>query len=185
MARAVLFDLDGVLVDTYEVWFHLLNDVARRLGYPEIRRDVYKTYWGQGIEVDVEKFYPRHTVEQILGEYARYYKDHLGHLRVMEGAAAALGALALPRAVITNSPTLLARCALSMARLEPYFDTVVGCDQVRNSKPAPDVVYEACDRLGVAPSETIVVGDSRFDEEAARSAGAAFVWFRSFKELRI
>ncbi len=183
--KAVLFDLDGVLVDTYEVWFQLINDVARRLGYPPVGREAYRGSWGQGIETDVALFYPRHTVGQILEEYARFYGDHLEHLRVMEGAEAALKSLALPKAVITNSPTALAERALAVARLGGYFDTVVGCDQVARSKPEPDLVLEACRRLGVRPGESLVVGDSRFDEGAARSAGAAFAWFRSFAELRI
>ena len=185
MPKAVLFDLDGVLVDTYEVWFFLLNDVAKRHGYPPVRREVYQTSWGQGIEVDVKLFYPRHSVPEIRDEYSRHYGDHLHHLKVMEGAAAALGALALPKAVITNSPTDLATRALSLAKLEGHFDTVVGCDQVAASKPAPDVVLEACKRLDVRPAEALVVGDSRFDEGAAKAAGAAFVWFRSFADLKI
>lgn len=185
MPKAVLFDLDGVLVDTYEVWFYLLNDIASRHGYPPVVREVYKTSWGQGIEVDVKLFYPRHTINEIREEYARYYGDHLHHLRVMEGAAEALRTLALPKAVITNSPTDLATRALSLAKLSDHFTTVVGCDQVANSKPAPDVVFEACKRLGVKPADVLVVGDSRFDEGAAKAAGAAFVWFRSFAELRL
>jgi HAD superfamily hydrolase (TIGR01509 family) len=183
--KAVLWDLDGVLVDTYEVWFFLLNDVARRLGYPEIGREAYRGSWGQGMEEDVRKFYPRHTVPALRAEYDRFYGDHLHHLKVMDGAEAALRALALPKAVITNSPTSLARRALSLAKLEPCFDTVVGSDQVANSKPAPDMVLEACRRLGVRPEEALVVGDSRFDEGAARAAGAPFTWFRSFAELRV
>lgn len=185
MPKAILFDLDGVLVDTYEVWFFLLNDVAQRHGYPPVSREVYQTSWGQGIEVDAKLFYPRHTVPQIREEYSRHYGDHLHHLRVMEGAAPALGGIALPKAVITNSPTDLAMRALSLANLGKHFQTVVGCDQVAASKPAPDVVFEACRRLGVEPGEALVVGDSRFDEGAAKAAGAAFVWFRSFAELRI
>jgi len=183
--KAVLFDLDGVLVDTYEVWFYLLNDVAQRHGYPPVRREVYQTSWGQGIEVDAKLFYPRHSVPQIRDEYSRYYGDHLHHLRVMDGAAEALRALALPKAVITNSPSDLAERALSIGKLRSFFDTVVGSDQVENSKPAPDMVLEACARLGVKPSEALVIGDSRFDEGAAKAAGTAFVWFRSFAELRI
>jgi HAD superfamily hydrolase (TIGR01509 family) len=183
MPRAVLFDLDGVLVDTYEVWFHLLNDVARRLGYPAILREAYQASWGQGLEEDVRRFYPRHTVPAIRAEYDRFYGDHLHHLHVMEGAPETLARLSLPKAVITNSPTSLARRALSLAKLESRFDAVVGSDQVARSKPAPDMVLEACRRLEVRPEEALVVGDSRFDEGAARAAGAAFAWFRSFREL--
>jgi HAD superfamily hydrolase (TIGR01509 family) len=61
----------------------------------------------------------------------------------------------------------------------------VGCDEVPRSKPAPDGVLEACRALGVEPSETILIGDSRFDEGAAKAAGVAFRWFTSFAELRL
>lgn len=183
--KAVLFDLDGVLVDTYEVWFFLLNDVAKRHGYPGIDRETYRGSWGQGMEVDVKKFYPRHTVEQIRLEYEKYYGDHLEHLKVMEGARAGLDLIRLPKAVITNSPTLLANKALGIAKVADCFQTVVGCDQVPLSKPAPDGVLLACTRLGVTPSETLLVGDSRFDEGAALAAGTGFVWFKSFAGLDI
>src|SRR4029453_16196744 len=86
MRKAILFDLDGVLVDTYEVWFQLLNEVARRHGYAPIGADAYRQSWGQGIEVDVKLYYTRHTVEQIRDEHPRYYGDFLHHLKVMEGA---------------------------------------------------------------------------------------------------
>jgi HAD superfamily hydrolase (TIGR01509 family) len=183
--KAVLFDLDGVLVDTYEVWFELLNDVARRHGYPPITRETYRGSWGQGMEVDVKHFYPGHSVEQIRAEYERYYGDHLAHLTVMEGARAGLDAIPLPKAVITNSPTRLADQALSIAGLGDCFRTVVGCDQVPESKPAPHGILLACSRLGVSPGETVMIGDSRFDEGAASAAGTGFVWFKSFAELRL
>lgn len=185
MRKAILFDLDGVLVDTYEVWYQLLNEVARRHGYAPIGPESYKKSWGQGIEVDVGLYYTRHTVEQIRDEYARYYGDFLHHLKVMDGAERTLRSIPLPKAVITNSPTGLARRALSLAKLESFFATVVGCDEVPRSKPAPDGVLEACRRLGVAPEETLLVGDSRFDEGAARAAGVPFRWFTSFAELKL
>ncbi len=185
MADAALFDLDGVLVDTYEVWLHLLSDVAGRLGYPPIDPEGYRRSWGQGIEEDVRQFFPRHGIDEIRRIYAELYGDHLGHLRVMDGAGDFLRSLEIPKAVITNSPRALARRALEAARLEGCFRTVVGCDDVERSKPAPDMVLEACLRLGVAPGRAVLVGDSRYDEEAARAAGAAFVQFRSFAELRL
>lgn len=183
MILAVLFDLDGVLVDTYEVWAQLTNTVAVHLGYPPVDRDTYHSSWGQGIEADVATFYPRHTVEEVRRLYGRFYDDHLKYLRVMEGAPETLTALALPKAVITNSPAALAHRALEIARLQPHFQTVVGSDEVPRSKPAPDMVFEACRRLGIRTVDALVVGDSRYDEEAARAAGASFVRFRSFAEL--
>ena len=55
--RAVLFDLDGVLVDSYWVWFHLLNRMARVLDYPEIAHEVYETGWGQSTTADRDAFF--------------------------------------------------------------------------------------------------------------------------------
>jgi HAD superfamily hydrolase (TIGR01509 family) len=185
MTRAILFDLDGVLVDTYDVWFYLLNQVTSRLGYPPISAEQYKDSWGQGIETDVKLYYVRHSVDQIREEYVRSYGDHLHHLKVMEGADQTLKSITLPKAVITNSPTALARRALSLAKLESHFETVVGCDEVANSKPAPDGILEACRRLGVKPAETIMIGDSRFDEGAAKAAGTGFRWFTSFASLKL
>lgn len=185
MIKAILFDLDGVLIDSYEVWFHLLNAVATKHQYAPITREMYKTSWGQGLEVDVKLYYTRHTVQQLRAEYDVMYPDYLKYMKVMEGAAQTLQSIKLPKAVITNSPGGLARIALSRAKLDGYLTTVVGSDEVPNSKPAPDGVLEACRRLGVKPGETIMVGDSRFDEGAAKSAGAGFRWFTSFAELNL
>lgn len=182
---AYLFDLDGVLVETFDVWLHLQDDIAGRLGYPPVTREQLEKTWGQGVDEDVAVFFPRHTVEEIRAEYAARYERHLGHLKVMEGADRALGAIRRPKAVITNSTRVLALRALEVARLAPHFDTVVGSDEVARSKPAPDVVFEACRRLKVEPLRALVIGDSRYDEEAAQAAGAGFVRFRSFAELRL
>lgn len=185
MTRAALFDLDGVLVDTYDVWAALLDDVARRLGYPALSHDDHRSAWGRGIEADVAAFFPRHTVDEIRRLYADLYDSHLPRLRVMDGAREKLGALDLPKAVVTNSPAALACRALDLARLSPFFAAVVGSDDVPRSKPAPDMLLEACRRLGVAPAQAVLVGDSRYDEEAARAAGARFILFRSFAQLRL
>jgi HAD superfamily hydrolase (TIGR01509 family) len=185
MIKAILFDLDGVLIDSYEVWFHLLNAVAVKNRYAPITREQYKNSWGQGLEVDVKLYYTRHTVEQLRAEYDVLYPDFMHYLKVMDGAERTLKSITLPKAVITNSPISLAKKALTLAKLLPFLDTVVGSDEVPHSKPAPDGIFEACRRLGVTPAETIMVGDSRFDEGAAKSAGADFRWFTSFADLKL
>lgn len=181
---AILFDLDGVLVDTYDVWFHLLNDVARRLGHPPVDTAVYRASWGQGIEEDVRKFYAGRRIPEIKEWYDRLYPDHLSHLKVMDGAAEALASWPQPKAVVTNSPVGIGRKAVETAGLSRFFATVVGHDEVARSKPAPDGVLLACKRLAVEPSRAMMIGDSRFDEGAAGAAGVPFAWFKSYAELR-
>jgi phosphoglycolate phosphatase/AHBA synthesis associated protein len=174
-ARALLFDLDGVLIDSYEVWFSLLNGAARDLGYPAISREAFHASWGQGVEEDVRSFFTRHGVAELERYYHAHFGDHTAHLAVAAAVPEVFAALrrrGLPSAVITNTPNPLARSLVERAGATP--DVVVGGSDVPRAKPAPDMVLEACSRLGVAPGESWVVGDSRFDRDAARAAGARF-----------
>jgi phosphoglycolate phosphatase/AHBA synthesis associated protein len=174
-AAGILFDLDGVLVDSYEVWFHLLDALARELGYPPVSREAFARGLGQGIQADVERFFPRHTVPALERLYAERFESHLGHLRVMDGVARVFDVLrrrGLPSAVITNTPAEIARGLVERAGATP--DVLVGGTDVPRAKPAPDMVLLACDRLGIPPAASWVVGDTPFDRDAARAAGARF-----------
>lgn len=182
---AVLFDLDGVLVDTYAVWEALVRDVARFFGCRPPTAAAFRRSWGQGIEEDAETFFPRRSPAEIQAAYEARYGGHLGRVRVMRGAARALAALPQPKAVVSNTPRALAALTLREAGLEARFRAVLGPDDVARSKPAPDMVLEACRRLGVAPARAYMVGDSDYDEKAAAAAGVPFERFRSFARLRL
>jgi phosphoglycolate phosphatase len=184
--RAVLWDLDGVLIDSFEVWFHLLNATSRAFGGIEISRQVMRDGWGQGIAADVERFFPHKTVAETEAYYHAHFMEHARHLSVDPDARAVTGELrrrGFAQAVITNTPSPLAREILGVAELE--LDDVVGGTDVPNAKPAPDMVREACRRLRVNPGEAIVVGDSRYDLEAARGAGVHCIGLRIDADARI
>jgi phosphoglycolate phosphatase/AHBA synthesis associated protein len=173
--RAVLFDLDGVLVDSYAVWFALLEALTRELGYPVLTREAFRAGWGQGIQADVATIFTRQTVPELERLYAERFGDHLAHLAVAEGVAetfAALRARGLGTAVITNTPAVMARALVDRAGATP--DVLVGGTDVENAKPAPDMVLLACAKLGVEADAAWVVGDTAYDRDAARAAGARF-----------
>ena len=175
LADAVLFDLDGVLIDSYEVWFRVMNAAARELGYGAIERAAFHAVWGQGLEADQERFFPRHAIAEVGAAYDAHFPAHLAHLHVNGDVPAVFDGLAergIPSAVVTNTPGALARELVARTGVVP--DAVVGGDEVPQAKPAPDMVLRACALLGVAPVRALVVGDSRFDREAARAAGARF-----------
>ena len=172
---AVLFDLDGVLIDSYEVWFHLMNATASDLGYPAIARETFHGCWGQGLEADRERFFPGHTEQQIAAYYDAHFADHVAHLHTSPHVAAVfarLGERAIPSAVVTNSPADLARKLVARAGATP--GVVVGGDDVDHAKPAPDMVWRACELLAVEPGLALLVGDSGYDRAAARAAGVRF-----------
>jgi HAD superfamily hydrolase (TIGR01509 family) len=183
--RAVLFDLDGVLIESYEVWFSLLRAVAAKLGYPEVTRAAFAASWGQGIQADVETIFTRQTVPELEQLYADHFAEHLDALQVADGVAdvfAALRARGLASAVITNTPAGMAGALVARAGASP--DVLVGGTDVENAKPAPDMVLLACERLGVAPAEAIVVGDTEYDRKAALAAGARFAGIGIEGEVR-
>jgi phosphoglycolate phosphatase/AHBA synthesis associated protein len=174
-ARAVLFDLDGVLIDSYHVWFAVLNAVATDFGYPAVDAEAFRAGWGQGIQADALRFFPRHTVAELERLYDERFERHLEQLVVAEEVPAVFAALrrrGTGTAVITNTPGPLAHTLVARAGATP--DVVVGGTDVPRAKPAPDMVLHACARLGVRPAEAWVVGDSPFDRDAALAAGARF-----------
>lgn len=179
MWRAVLFDLDGVLVDSYQAWFRTMNAIASDLGYPEISADAFAAGWGQGIEEDVRRFYRDHTVAQIEQCLDAAYLDHLEHIRFDPGARDVLDAVrarGAGTALVTNTPSGIARAVLERGGLA--LDAVVGGTDVPRPKPEPDIVLRACELLGVDTEHAVVVGDTAFDRDAARAAGVAFAGLR-------
>ena len=164
--------MDGVLVDSYQAWFHLMNAAARDLGYAEMTPEGFKKAWGQGIQADVDVFFVRHTLEEVETYYNTHFREHARHVVChpdAPGLFRELKARGVSMAVITNTPGVMAQDVLEAAGLIP--DALVGGTDVENAKPAPDMVQEALRRLGASGEEAVVVGDSRFDLEAAEAAG--------------
>lgn len=175
MARAILFDLDGVLVHSGEAWFALMNAAARDMGYPAISRERYAGSFGQSAADDVRDFFPGRTVGEVNAYFSARFRDHARHMSVTPGGAAVverLRARGVGTAVVTNSPRALALELLAAAEVRP--DALVAGDEVERPKPAPDMVSRACRELRAEPRLSWLVGDSRFDREAARAAGVRF-----------
>lgn len=176
--RAVLFDLDGVLVESRQVWFHLMQAAARDFGYPGISRQAFDDTFGQGVDADLQTFFPGLTFRQLDRYYDEHFRDHRRHFEVNPEAGAVFAALARAgraRAVVTNTSTPLAREILGWVGLAP--DLLVGSSDVARAKPAPDMVLAACQRLRVEPTEAVMVGDSPYDRAAAEAAGVAFLGY--------
>jgi phosphoglycolate phosphatase/AHBA synthesis associated protein len=174
--RAILFDLDGVLVESYAVWFHLLNQTSRGLGYSGISEELYRASWGQSTLADRDRFFPRHSLEEVERFYHEHYFEHLEHLVVPEEVPALFRELKEKRiatAVVTNTQKSLATPIVARAGATP--DVIVGGGDAPRGKPAPDPLLLAARLLNVAPREVWMVGDTGIDRDAARAAGMWFV----------
>ena len=171
----MLFDLDGVLVESFEAWHRLVDAVARDLGHPPVTLEAYTAGWGQSVEEDARQFCPGSRPDEVERIFVARFHEFASHLRVDPEAAAVLADLrerGVRTAIVTNTPEALARETVAGAGLVP--DLVVGTGRLA-PKPAPDMLLEACARLRLEPCEALFVGDTRFDRDAARAACIPFV----------
>jgi sugar-phosphatase len=170
---AVLFDLDGVLVESREATERVWLDWAARNGIAveELRAAMHGV---RSVEV-VRALRPELDAVAESDAIERRQAEDLDGLRAISGAAQALGALKGDRvAVVTSATRPLAEARLGAVGIEPPA-VVVYAGDVARGKPDPEGYRTAAERLGVDPSEALVVEDSPPGIAAGRAAGAATV----------
>jgi phosphoglycolate phosphatase len=182
--RAALVDLDGTLVDTLGDFTVALNAMLRELSLPALSRADIERRVGKGSEHLIRA--TLHAVDgdpalypQAWAAYQRHYDAANGqHAPVYPGAREGLDFLrarGVRMACVTNKPGRFARDLLRAKDLEGYFEQVVGGDAYPERKPHPMPLLMSAQTLGVAPAQTLMVGDSSNDAQAARAAGCPVV----------
>lgn len=175
--KAILFDMDGVLVDSKEAWFRTLEHAGQLFRGRPVTREEFLPTFGQGTEADARVFQLGISADELNAFYIREFPRFAHDVWVNPDAGAVLAELKVrgyQTGVVTNSVTPVATALLGAAAILSRLDALACADEAL-SKPAPDLVLLACRKLGVAPDHAVLVGDSRFDEGAAVSAGAHFI----------
>lgn len=174
---AVLFDLDGTLVDSFdlivEAFHHACRTVLGRTPSPE----EVVARWGEPLRARFAPLAPDH-VEPLLAAYTRYYTAHVHRIRPFPGVLRMLAELrgrGVRIGVVTSKRGITTEETLRAAGLWSLVDAVTTADDVRRPKPAPDPILAALRRLHVLPFHAWMVGDGPFDIEAGRAAGVRTV----------
>ncbi len=183
VARAVLIDLDGTLLDTIDDLAAAANAMLAELGRPLRELGELRTYVGKGADVLVHRTLTGTldgraegvVFEPAVQSFRRHYARENGvHARlypgVLEGLAA-LRAKGLKLACVTNKPMAFTQPLLERTGLMPRFDLVLGGDSLPRKKPDPDQLLHACAQFRITPREAVMIGDSVHDAHAARAAG--------------
>jgi phosphoglycolate phosphatase len=194
--RAVLFDLDGTLLDTLQDIADSANKALHHLGFPRHELEAYKYFVGDGREILAIRSLPEHhrdtakvrkLVDLINREYSKCWADHT---RPYRGITALLDDLTVKRikiAVLSNKAHELTEMMVSKMLSRWHFDAVVGASSSIPKKPDPTAALKITRQLGILPSEFLYLGDSDIDMKTAANAGmhpVGALWgFRTRDEL--
>jgi len=178
--EAVIFDMDGVLVDSEPIHYEIENRLFNQLGIT-VPDDVHRNYLGTSADfmyADLKsRFGLPGTVNELIQFGETFTCDYFWQLQVLnlnEGVLSLLKELKLAGmklAVATSSSPEVAKILLDRCEITSYFDAIVTTSEAGKSKPAPDVYLLAAQKIGIPPSNCIVFEDSPTGLAAAKSAG--------------
>lgn len=184
--QAVLFDMDGVLVDSENYWVRFEREELLPAAVPdedvelaEISGMNYRDIYDY-LETEYDTALSREAFERRFEETAEHiYTERVSLLDGLEALLAKLDARGVPTALVSSSPHDWIGLVLERFDLEDEFDRIVSADDIdAASKPAPDVFEFAADELGAATADCVVVEDSANGIEAGSRAGASVIAYR-------
>lgn len=185
MLQAVIFDLDGTLVDTAPDLTHATNHVLESEGLPAVTAAAVRSMVGLGGRMLLKRGFASHGVELEAVRLERLYERFIAYYgaNICVSSAAFPGAVAmlewcaaagLKVGICTNKPEGLSVQLIEALGLSSHFGAIVGADTVGTAKPDPAPYHETLRQLGVSGA-SLMVGDSETDVLTARAAGVPVV----------
>jgi HAD superfamily hydrolase (TIGR01509 family) len=181
---AILFDLDGVLIDSLDSWRNALNQALKTFNSEEISKNEFvNNYWGHDLKYTLKQMNLDPNIETFCNEI---YGNHLDTINIYPDAKSTLKELdKYVKVLITNTPRNCTQQILKKFDIKHYFSFFLTSDDVEKSKPNPEIIYKACQHLNVSPKKVLLVGDTTSDVMAGKAAGCIVVGINTKTDFTI
>lgn len=185
MLEAIIFDMDGVLVDSEYTYFQSKSQILKEAGH-EVEESYHFQFMGTTSEYMWQQMKQEFLLPLSVAEYVQQMtnlrqemiqKDGIRAIPQVQDFVKRLSDSGLKLAVASSSSLAEIKSNLAEIGLDPYFSEVVSTEEVQYSKPAPDVYLVAAERLGVSPKNCLGIEDTKNGTGAVRNAGMGCVGF--------
>jgi HAD superfamily hydrolase (TIGR01509 family) len=193
MIKLIVFDLDGVLVDAKGIHFDTLNDALKEVGeqYVITEAEHLSTYDGLKTTQKLEMLTKNKGLNPALYDDIWYRKQHLTLERIaginpnetLQSVMSTFSEDGYKLAVASNSIKKTVLAVLENLGIRGFMDLIISNEDVRNSKPHPEMYWKVMSRLGVLPEETLIVEDSPYGLLAASRSNAHILRVKNTQEL--
>lgn len=183
MIKAVIFDVDGTLLDSFEANLKFFQDLMARAGYTPLTREQYVPLCHMNMRDVIQMLIAPSSQDEITRIWemgrSRAVEYPLERVHMREGAEEVIRILG--KKYVLGIATSRLRDNVyevpQLAVLEPYFRATVAYEDTINHKPDPEPLLLAARRLGVSPQEAVYIGDAETDLQAARAAGMKMIMY--------
>lgn len=172
--RAVVFDLDGTIVDSVELIVLSFQHAAREVLGREMTREESIANVGRPLREQMHMLSPERADELVAAYREFNHREHDRMLKLYDGILQLLHSLELAEVklgLVTSKSRYTTQMAFDLCGIESYFDTSICADESPRNKPSPDPILLCLEQLGVPPAEAAYVGDAPADMQAAHAAG--------------
>jgi phosphoglycolate phosphatase len=196
MKKAIIFDLDGTLLDTLTDIMESVNNVLDKYEFPTHKMQAYKYFIGNGIEVLTRKAFPKDITESEFRNYFQEVKQEYESRQTLRtkpynGIEEMLNKLlekGISISILSNKPDEFAKPTVKHFFPNIKFDIVFGSRNGVERKPSPDAVFEILEKLNFQKEDCFFVGDTAIDMQTSVNAGVDGIgvsWgFRTIEELQ-
>lgn len=181
---ALLFDMDGVLVDSLESWWKSLNQALQHEKQKTISKQTFiDTYWGYTLQENLQKLGIDKDNQQFCQSF---YQHHVDEVVLFPKTKQTLEKLnRYPKAIITNTPKSCTRKILEKFQIQHFFSALITSDQIKEGKPAPDMIYKACHQLNIQAENAVLIGDTQNDIKAGQTAGCKTIGIKTKADITL